>query len=149
MEFRTGNKNDIADILELYKQLIETADFSANIDLEHANKTWEEIENNNIKYFLAEDNGKIIGLCYICIIPNLTYNGKPIGYIENVIVDKNYRKKGIGRKIMEMAIEYAKENNCYKAVLQSGAKRTEAHKFYEKIGFNGESKKAYELRFIK
>ena len=48
---------------------------------------------------------------------------------------------------MEMAIEYAKENNCYKVTLQSGIKRTEAHKFYEKIGFNGGAKRAFELRF--
>jgi ribosomal protein S18 acetylase RimI-like enzyme len=147
MEFGIGNKDDLAGILELLKQLIENAGSSDNIDLKYANKKWEEIENNNIKYFLAKDNGRIIGSCYICIIPNLTYNGKSIGYIENVIVDKNYRKRGIGKKIMEMAIEYAKENNCYKVVLQSGKKRVEAHKFYEKIGFNGKSKKAYELRF--
>jgi GNAT superfamily N-acetyltransferase len=147
MEFGIGNKDDLVGILELLKQLVENIGSSDNIDLKYANKIWEKIVNNNIKYFLAKDNGKIIGSCYICIIPNLTYNGKSIGYIENVIVDKNYRKKGIGKKIMEMAIKYAKENNCYKVVLQSGIKRVEAHKFYENIGFNGESKKAYELRF--
>jgi hypothetical protein len=32
---------------------------------------------------------------------------------------------------MEMAIKYAKENNCYKILLQSSSKRKEAHKFYE------------------
>ena len=147
MEYKIGNKDDLIGILELLKQLSEKADFSENNDLEYINKIWDKIENSNIKYFLAKDNNKIIGSCYICIIPNLTYNGKSIGYIENVIVNKNYRKLGIGKKIMEMVIEYAKENNCYKVVLQSGIKRIEAHKFYEKIGFNGESKKAYELRF--
>jgi len=147
MEYKIGNKDDLIGILELLKQLSENPYSSENIDLEYINKIWNKIENNNIKYFLAKDNNKIIGSCYICIIPNLTNNGKSIGYIENVIVDKDYRKKGIGKKIMEMAIEYAKANNCYKVVLQSGIKRVEAHKFYEKIGFNGESKKAYELRF--
>jgi GNAT superfamily N-acetyltransferase len=81
------------------------------------------------------------------IIPNLTFNGKSIGYIENVITDEKHRRKGIGKKILEMAIKYAKDENCYKVVLQSGIKRTAAHKFYESIGFNGESKKAFELRF--
>jgi len=147
MEYEIGNKNDLNGILELLKQLGENTGFSENKDLGYFNNIWNKIENNNIKYFLAKDNGKIVGSCYICIIPNLTYNGKSIGYIENVIVDKNYRRKGIGKKIMEMAIEYAKINNCYKVVLQSGIKRVEAHKFYEKIGFNGETKNAYEIRF--
>ena len=147
MEYKIGNKDDLIGILELFKQLNENTGYSENNDLEYVNKIWDKIENNNIKYFLAKDNSKIIGSCYICIIPNLTHNGKSIGYIENVIVDKNNRKKGIGKKIMVMAIEYAKTNNCYKVVLQSGIKRIEAHKFYEKLGFNGELKKAYELRF--
>ena len=55
--------------------------------------------------------------------------------------------KGIGKKLMKMAIEYAKENNSYKVTLQSGIKWKEAHKFYEKIGFNGGSKRAFELGF--
>ena len=106
----------------------------------------EEIETQNIKYFVAKDNEKIIASCYICIIPNLTRGGKSIGFIENVITDTEYRGKGIGKKIMENAIKYAKGQNCYKVILQSGNKRTDAHGFYESIGFDGESKKAFEMR---
>ena len=76
----------------------------------------------------------------------MTRNGKSIGFIENVITDKEYRRKGIGKNIMENAINYAKTQNCYKVILQSGNKRTEAHKFYELLGFDGESKKAFDLR---
>jgi ribosomal protein S18 acetylase RimI-like enzyme len=144
MEFLTGNRNDLKGIIELYKQLNDSN--SAFFNTDTANEIWNKIETNNIKYYLAKDNGKIIGSLYICIIPNLTFNGKSIGYIENVIIDKNYRRKGIGKKLMETAISYAKENNCYKVVLQSETKRTDAHKFYEKTGFNGKSKRAFDYR---
>jgi GNAT superfamily N-acetyltransferase len=147
MEYCIGKRKDLEKILELYKQFNPGMDIFVDFSMENANKVWDKIENNNIKYFVAKDNGKIISSCYICIIPNLTYNGSSIGYIENVITDEKYRRKGIGKKIMEMAIKYARDENCYKVVLQSGIKRTIAHKFYEKIGFNGETKKAYELRF--
>jgi GNAT superfamily N-acetyltransferase len=63
-----------------------------------------------------------------------------------VITDTEHRKMGIGKTVMENAIEYAKEQNCYKIVLQSGNKRTEAHRFYEAIGFDSTSKRAYEIR---
>ena len=144
MEYMIGNENDLEGIIELYKQLVENNDF---LKVNDAYKIWNEIQKYNIKYFLAKENGKIIGSCYICVIPNLTYMGRSIGYIENVIIDKSYRRKGVGKNLMEMAINYAKENNCYRVVLQSGLKRIEAHKFYENIGFNGESKKAYEVIF--
>jgi GNAT superfamily N-acetyltransferase len=144
VEYCVGKRENLINILELYKQLDPiNNDFS----IETANKIWDKIENENIKYFIAKDNGKIIASCYIIIIPNLTYNGKSIGYIENVITDEKYRRKGIGKKIMEMAINYAKEENCYKVILTSGIKRTIAHTFYETIGFNRKSKNAFELRF--
>ncbi|MCL2764645.1 MAG: GNAT family N-acetyltransferase [Treponema sp.] len=145
MDYLIGNKDDLIGILELYKQLGDNN--GSLFGIYEAYKIWDIIEKNNIKYFFAKENEKIIGSLYICIIPNLTFNGKSIGFIENVIIDQNYRQKGIGKKLMEMAVEYAKENNCYKVVLQSGIKRLEAHKFYENIGFNGSSKKAFELRF--
>ena len=144
MEYLIAGKEDMTGILELYKQLNQS---NENFTINEINKTWDKIEKNNIKYFIAKENKRIVGSCYIIIIPNLTYNGKSIGYIENVIIDEKYRRKGIGKEIMRMAIKYAEEEKCYKIVLQSGIGRTEAHKFYESIGFNGETKKAYEMRF--
>ncbi|MDR2926400.1 MAG: GNAT family N-acetyltransferase [Azoarcus sp.] len=66
--------------------------------------------------------------------------------MENVITNINYRKRCIGKNIMEKAIKYAKEQNYYKILLQSGNKRTDAHRFYESLGFDGNSKKAFEIR---
>jgi len=147
MEYGIAKRTDLENIIKLYRQFYPDVDIFADLKMEEANKVWDEIEKYNIKYFIAKKDGDILAACYICIIPNLTHNGKSIGYIENVITDENHRRKGIGKKLIEMAIEYAKENKCYKVVLQSGIKRTEAHKFYENIGFSGETKKAYELRF--
>jgi ribosomal protein S18 acetylase RimI-like enzyme len=135
--------NELFSLLELYRQL----NSGDTIDEITSKTVWENIKNQNIKYFVAKENGKIIASCYICIIPNLTRGGKSIGFIENVITDVKYRRKGIGKTVMENAIKYAKEQNCYKVLLQSGNKRTDAHPFYEKMGFDGASKKAFEMRF--
>ena len=144
VEYGNLEEKELPSLLELYRQLSSIN----NIISESATKTiWESIQKQNIKYFVAKENGKIIASCYICVIPNLTRNGRPIGFIENVITDEAYRRKGIGRVVMENAIKYAKELNCYKILLQSGSKRTDAHRFYESLGFDGESKKAYEIRF--
>jgi len=144
IEFSIARKKHLPMILELYKQLIPE---EIPIDIKMANEIWEKIENSGIKYFIAIENGIIISSCYLAIIPNLTRNGKSIGFIENVITDEKYRKKGIGKKVIEMAIEYGKQNNCYKIILQSSYKRKENHIFYEKCGFDGDSKRAFEIRF--
>ena len=144
IEYSIARKEHLPMILELYKQLIPE---EIPIDIKTANEIWKKIENSGIKYFIAIENGIIISSCYLAIIPNLTRNGKSNGFIENVITDEKYRNKGIGKKVIEMAIEYGKQNNCYKIILQSSYKRKKNHIFYEKCGFDGDSKKAFEIRF--
>jgi GNAT superfamily N-acetyltransferase len=143
IEYCIAQKEDLPQILELYTQLLPDEN---PISINEANRIWDNIEQHDIKYFAAKDKGRIISSCYLAIIPNLTRAGKSNGFIENVITDKNYRKQGIGKKVIEMAIAYGKEHNCYKIILQSSYTRKENHTFYEKCGFDGNSKRAFEIR---
>lgn len=145
MEIRELTEKDLPSLLDLYIQLSES---NKNLTLDESKKIWmnEIEENKNIKYFGAVEDGKVLSTCYCVIIPNLTNFNQPICFVENVVTDKNYRKQGLGKRVIEKAIETAKENNCYKVILLSGIARKEAHQFYEKIGFDGESKKAFDMR---
>lgn len=145
MELRELNENNLESLIKLYEQLDgANGDFTA----EDARKIWkDEIEGNKkIKYFGAVENGKVISTCYCLIIPNLTRLGSSIAFVENVVTDKEYRGQGLGRKVMEKAIDFARENNCYKVILQSASFRKEAHQFYKNLGFDGESKKAFIMK---
>ena len=145
MELRELNEKDLESLIKLYEQL---DDANGNFTAEDARKIWKtEIEGNKkIKYFGAVENGKVISTCYCLIIPNLTHLGSSIAFVENVVTDSEYRGQGLGRKVMEMAIEFARENNCYKVILQSASFRKEAHQFYKNLGFDGESKKAFIMK---
>lgn len=145
MEFRRLTGADLTSLLELYRQLDADDDQSTP---EQSEKVWMQIENDpNIQYFGAIDNGKVVSTCYAVYIPNLTRGNRGICFIENVVTDKEYRKRGLASKVIDMAVEFAKEHHCYKAILQSGITRTEAHQFYENKGFSGSSKKAFDMRF--
>ncbi|MDR2546528.1 MAG: GNAT family N-acetyltransferase [Lachnospiraceae bacterium] len=143
IEYSIAKAEYLSQIIELYQQLLPDEE---SIDICVAQEIWKTVNTDNSVYFVALDDGKVVSSCYLAIIPDLTRNGKAIGFIENVITDECYRRKGIGKRVVEMAIEFAKEKNCYKVVLQSGVKRTEAHKFYKSIGFDDNAKKAFELR---
>lgn len=132
-------------MLALYRQLNPEEE---SVELEKARSIWDATERTQAtRYFIALDNTKIVSACNITLIPNLTRNGRSFAIIENVVTDNEYRRQGIGKRVMLNAIEYARENNCYKVVLLSSAKRTESHRFYESLGFNGNSKKGFEIRF--
>ena len=152
IEFRRLTEKDLPSLLELYVQLDEN---NRDLTAEGSMPVWETIAKNpDIKYFGAVDTSvaggpKVVSTCFTLIIPNLTAHGRSICFLENVVTDSAYRKQGLARKVIEMAIEDAKAHNCYKVILQSNCKRTEAHKFYENLGFDGNLKKAFDLRLGK
>ena len=88
----------------------------------------------------------MVSTCYAVYIQNLTRGSRGICFIENVVTDRAYRNRGLASRVIDMAIAFAKEHHCYKVILQSGIFRTGAHRFYERKGFNGASKKAFDLR---
>jgi GNAT superfamily N-acetyltransferase len=143
-QIRKATSADIPQLIMLYAEL---QPLDPPIDKEAAITVFEQAANCGVVYFVADDNGRIIGSCYIAIIPNITRQCSPIGFVENVVTASDCRRRGIGRKLMNAAIEYAKEQGCYKVTLQSGIKREEAHRFYESVGFDGNSKRAFEIRF--
>ena len=144
MEIRLLEKKDLASLLELYVQLDEK---NKELNVENVKDIWEKIEKaENIFYIGALDGEKVVSTCYLAIIPNLTY-GKPIGFIENVVTDENYCKRGLGKSVINYALQIAKEHNCYKAILQSSSYRIQAHEFYKNLGFSDTTKKAFDYRF--
>ena len=144
MEFRQLTASDLPSLLELYRQLDADDDEST---VEHSMKVWKEIEDDpDIRYFGAVDGGRVVSSCYAAYVPNLTRGNRGICFIENVITDKEYRRRGLASRVIDMAVAFAKERHCYKVILQSGIARTEAHRFYESMGFNGASKKAFDMR---
>lgn len=141
---KVADKNDLNDVLFLYKFLFPQEDYSES---ELFEAKWEEIINDNkIKCLILYSNDIAVATCIITIILNLTRGLKYYSVIENVVTHKDHRNKGYGRKIMEEAVKISIKNNCYKVMLMSNHKRIEAHKFYEKIGFDGISKKAFQYR---
>ena len=145
MEFRELNESDLDSLIKLYEQLDGS---NADFTVEAARAIWKsEIEGNkNIKYFGAIEDGKVVSTCFCLIIPNLTRLGSSACFVENVVTDKDHRGQGLGKKIMERAIAFASERDCYKVILESASYRKEAHQFYKNLGFDGDSKKAFIMK---
>lgn len=111
-----------------------------------ATRVLQKIRGQGGDIVVAEVNGKFVGTYSIHICQNLARNGRPFGVIEHVVCLAEYRRQGIGRALMEHAILYAKEHDCYKVCLQTGQARRENHAFYEACGSKGD-KRGYQVRF--
>lgn len=89
-------------------------------------------KNNNHKIFVMKDNNKIIGNITVILEQKFIRGCKKVGHIEDVVVHKDYRGKGLARKLLIFAENYCKKNNCYKIILDCSE---EYKNFYEKNGF--------------
>lgn len=138
---REINKNDYKGLMRLYMQL---HDNPMPEDTAEIVELWNRIvDDKNHHIIVAEENGKIVSSCVCVIIPNLTHNQQSYAFIENVITDKDYRKRGLATKCLNYAKDIALKENCYKLMLLTGSKEESTLNFYRHAGYNSEDKTAF------
>ena len=138
---REIKENELVQILKLYEQL---GDNPFPKDNDNLNDTWDKIINDsNYHIVVCIEDGKIVSSCTVVIIPNLTHNVRPYAFVENVVTDINYRKKGKASKFLDYAKKIANENNCYKIMLLTGSKKESTLNFYKQAGYNMKDKTAF------
>ena len=105
----------------------------------------EIINTNDIKIFIAVDNKKpneIIGVLLIVILHLFTSSKIRI---EDVVVNKIYRGKGVGEAMLKNAISYAKEIGVAKIDLTCTPDKIAANNLYKKLGFKQGNTNVYRL----
>lgn len=133
-DIRPVRREDLAALLELYVHL--NPDNAAVPEDALLQPAWEWILSDpNIYCFVADTDGVLTGSCLLAVLPNLTRGARPFGVIENVVTHREYRRQGIGARLMRRALQAAWDADCYKVMLLSGAWREDAHRFYEELGF--------------
>ena len=111
---------------------------------ERVTELWNHIlADKDHHIIVAEIDGKIVSSCVCVIIPNLTHGQQPYAFIENVVTDKDHRKKGYATACLDYARDIAKRENCYKMMLLTGSKEESTLNFYERAGYNRNDKTAF------
>jgi GNAT superfamily N-acetyltransferase len=91
----------------------------------------------NQEMIVVEEDGAPVGCFQLSYLPGLMRRGMWRGLIEVVHVSAAQRNRGIGSAMMQRAIERCRERGCAMVQLTSNKKRTDAHRFYERLGFLG------------
>lgn len=91
---------------------------------------------------VAESSGAIAGFIGLVALPVYEHS-HPLGWILALAVDGRYRRQGIGRALVHAAEEYFIKNHVSDVRLHSSLHRSEAHAFYEALGY---AKTGYRFR---
>jgi predicted N-acetyltransferase YhbS len=140
---RLAEERDIARIVELYRELTisdSAVEHSRNPTLADYQLVFAEIRADpRQKLFVAELQGEVVGTIVLLVIPNLSHNGTPWAFLENLIVTEKHRRRGLGRMLLEHAVELARKSGCHMVELCSDVRRKEAHRLYDSMGFEAQA----------
>ena len=134
---RDATVDDLDALLRLYVQL--SPDNATTGSPAAAEGLRRMVEHPDVSLLVAELEGALAGTVTLMLVPNLTHNARPWIQLENMVVDENVRRGGVGKALIQAATELALRTNAYKIQLQSADHRHGAHAFYEANGFNASS----------
>ena len=89
----------------------------------------------DVELLVADEDGRVIGCFQMTALTYLSYRGSRAALIENVHVAAGARNRGVGREMMLGALARAREKGCSRVQLTTNKARTDAHRFYERLGF--------------
>ena len=133
--------SDFDGLMTLYMQLHDNPFPEKD---ERVLEVWRKIlDDRDHHIIVAEEDGKIVSSCVCVIIPNLTRRQRPYAFIENVITDEAYRRRGLAKACLDYARSIAQRENCYKMMLLTGSKDQSVLDFYMSAGYNKNDKTAF------
>ncbi|MEU9634519.1 GNAT family N-acetyltransferase [Streptomyces tendae] len=95
---------------------------------------------------VAVRDGRVVGTLQLTIVPGLSRRGATRSIIEGVRIHGDERGSGLGTQLIEWAIDESRRQDCSLVQLTSDKTRTDAHRFYERLGFTA-SHTGFKLQF--
>lgn len=94
----------------------------------------EQERRQGLRYTLVavKDDGAVVATGAVFMEHKFIRGGAVCAHIEDIVVDKDARGLSLGKKIIQALVQIAKENGCYKVILDCGDDNVP---FYEKCGF--------------
>ena len=134
IEIRDADDHDLPGVLKLLAE--SGIDGGQSFTLDEAREHFARIRRwPNWRLLVAVIDGEIAGSYTLLIMDKLGKRGTPAGVVEDVAVLPSRQGQGIGRAMMEHARAECRRAGCYKLALSSNLKRTDAHRFYDSLGF--------------
>ncbi|GAA3054005.1 hypothetical protein GCM10020000_40020 [Streptomyces olivoverticillatus] len=84
---------------------------------------------------VAVRDGRTVGTLHLTVIPGLSRRGATRSLVEAVRIHRDERGSGLGTQLIQWAIEASRREGCSLVQLTSDATRVDAHRFYERLGF--------------
>ena len=128
-------KSDIAAISKLAIELIDSVKNSEGIAKDVLSENSRNaLTNPNSHILVAETEGKVIGFISFMTRKTIIHSG-PCGLIDELVVSKRHRRKGVGKELIKAAVEECKKLRCCEVEVSTEFSNVNAREFYKHCGF--------------
>ncbi|MFT2018709.1 N-acetyltransferase family protein [Streptomyces sp. 796.1] len=136
VEFRRAQAEDLPAIVAMLADDALGAQRESPNDLAPYTAAFERIASDPNQWLVAAvRDGRLVGTLQLTFIPGLSRRGATRSLIEGVRVHSDERGSGLGTQLIEWAIDASRQAGCQLVQLTSDATRIDAHRFYERLGF--------------
>ncbi|MFE0453377.1 GNAT family N-acetyltransferase [Streptomyces sp. NPDC058914] len=136
LEIRAAVAEDVPAIVEMLADDPLGAQRESPDDLSPYLTALERLSADpNQRLVVAVRDGRVVGTLQLTIVPGLSRRGATRSIIEGVRVHADERGSGLGTRFIEWAIDESRRVDCQLVQLTSDNTRTDAHRFYERLGF--------------
>ncbi|MCI3240809.1 GNAT family N-acetyltransferase [Streptomyces spinosisporus] len=136
LEIRPATADDLPAIVAMLADDPLGAQRESPDDLTPYLTAWERLASDPSQHVVvAVREGRVVGTLQLTVIPGLSRRGATRSIIEGVRVHADERGSGLGTRFIEWAIDESRRQGCQLVQLTSDASRTDAHRFYERLGF--------------
>jgi ribosomal protein S18 acetylase RimI-like enzyme len=132
---REAKESDLSAIESLTKELIKTFGNKKDIDIRYAVDNCKIFINDSSScFFVVELNKTIVGFINVTIRKTILHQGLS-GLIDELVVAKEFRGKGIGYQLVLAAIRKCRQLGCCEFEVSTEKTNIKAREFYKKCGF--------------
>ena len=132
---RETTKSDLPAVGKLLEDLVDVMDSTEGIDAEIALKNYERLLNDANSHFLvAAREGAPIGFINFTVRQTILHQS-PSALIDELVVAEEHRGKGVGRQLVQAAIEKCRNLGCCEVEVSTEKTNLKARKFYKQCGF--------------
>lgn len=89
----------------------------------------------NNALFVGEQDGVVIATAQLTFVPTLVAQGTTRAIVEGVRVSSHVRSQGLGEKMLRFCEDIARQHGCGSIQLTTSMARVDAHRFYDRIGY--------------
>ncbi len=130
----TADKKHTCGIFKLLKELADFKHLNSDLKIDEERLSEMLFEEKSLNAFVAEVDGQIVGTALYYTSGVSTFMGKKVLHLDEIYVQKDFRKQGIGREIFSRLRAVAKENNCCKIEWKCQSWNVDAGNFYKIMG---------------